>query len=469
MTLSSSISRHLLLLFFPGHGRAAPLGVLAVALSLPRPAAAGGPSVPSGTLVICDSTDDRLIALVDRNGSGTAEAEVPGEVFVFYDDSSPGPDLSTPAHMARGPDGAILVLDGGTLDVVLRLLDRNGDGDANDAGEVSVYYDASAGGPRLFTPNTFISLPDGVSYLSDDGSAAKRILRLADLNGDRDALDPGEALIAYDATALSVPVLEDVESLVAVTDGHIFAGDTTSHAIYELQDFTGDGDFLDENELRLFFQSEGDLLLGDLDSLAIEGEAVIVADEDTGRFVRLRDGNADGDAADPGEAVVFLDATASVRVGDVNDFIALEGGGLLVLDGAKDTVFFVADGNADGDALDEGEVVEWLSDDGTTFSTPNGLAFLPGNILPPPSGEFIRAEVTGDERLDISDPVATLNFLFLGAQVSVCLDAVDADDSGVVNISDAVYGLNFLFLGGMPPPPPVPGRGPDPTPDATDC
>jgi hypothetical protein len=434
----------------------------------PRPGAAGGPAVPPGTLVVCDSTDDRLVALTDRNGSASAEQAVPGEIVVFYDDSSPGPDLSVPSHVAVGPGGDVMVLDGGTVDVVLRLQPLNGDGDANDAGEVSVFYDASTGGPRLFTPNTFIMLPNGASYVSDDGSTAKRLLRFIDANGDRDALDPGEAMIVYDATALSVPVLEDIESLAAFGDGHLIGGDTTRKALFEFRDLNGDSDFLDLDEVRLFFQSEGDLLLGDLDAIAVQGRVVFVADEDTGTILTLSDGNGNGNAADPGEARVFLDATASVRVTDVNDFIALEGGGLLVVDGAKDAVFFVADRNGDGDALDEGEVSPWLIDDGTTFSTPQGLAFVPG-AAPPPPGDFIRAEVTGDERLDISDPVATLNFLFLGAELAVCPDALDADDSGLVNISDAVYSLNFLFLGGTPPPPPFPARGPDPTPDPNEC
>ena len=79
---------------------------------------------------------------------------------------------------------------------------------------------------------------------------------------------------------------------------------------------------------------------------------------------------------------------------------------------------------------------------------------------------FHRGDSNFDGGVDISDPVATLNFLFLGGPSASCPDAADANDDGNFDISDASYALNFLFLGG--PAPPAPGQvtcGPDPTDD----
>src|SRR2546426_7806107 len=200
---------------------------------------------PRGVLYVCDSGADRIKGFSDIDRSGAVEMEALGEIFDFYDDSSPGPDLSTPSHMAVGPHGEVLFLDGGSLDAVVALVDKNGDGDANDDGEVSIFYDKSAGGPKFSTPNTLIAAPDGSFYVADDGKTAPRIVRLKDLNGDGDALDPDEARIVYDMTALSLPLLEDVESLAISPQGLLFAGDTTLQAIFTLRDLNGNGDFLD--------------------------------------------------------------------------------------------------------------------------------------------------------------------------------------------------------------------------------
>ncbi len=89
---------------------------------------------------------------------------------------------------------------------------------------------------------------------------------------------------------------------------------------------------------------------------------------------------------------------------------------------------------------------------------------------PPSPGYFLRGDSNGDGRVDISDPIRTLNWLFNGAAVPPCLDAADANDSGKVDISDAIFTLNFLFTGGREPPPPGPRTpGGDPTPDNLSC
>jgi hypothetical protein len=82
---------------------------------------------------------------------------------------------------------------------------------------------------------------------------------------------------------------------------------------------------------------------------------------------------------------------------------------------------------------------------------------------------FKRGDSNHNNSVDISDPIFTLNFLFLGGEAPLCKDAADADDDGLVNITDAIFELNFLFLGGSPIPPPWDAPGVDPTPDAVPC
>jgi sugar lactone lactonase YvrE len=436
------------------------------------PAAMGVPIAAQeleGVLYVCDSSDDRVMWLTDLDLSGAAQTEVPGEVGLFYDDASPGPDLSTPDHLVIGEDGAIYLLDGGTVDAVLKLEDKNRDGDANDDGEATIFYDASAGGPRLYTPNGMARAPDGSFYIADDGSAGRRILRLRDGNADGDALDPDEASIVYDATALATPVIGDPESLAIAPGGGIYVGDATLQAVFILEDATGDGDFLEEGESRVFFQAATEDPLADVESIIAADGGLYVADKATGKVVFLKDSDGNGQVSVPGEVSVFLDATASPRVAGITDFIRIGPGRFIVLDNTKDGVFVISDLNADGDVLDESEVVRWLLDDGSTFATPHGLALGPRRSEPPVETRFLRSDATGDGRLDISDPIATLGYLFLGSAVSGCLDAIDSDDSGTATISDAILALNYLFTGGPAPPPPFPEPGPDPTEDSVRC
>ena len=78
---------------------------------------------------------------------------------------------------------------------------------------------------------------------------------------------------------------------------------------------------------------------------------------------------------------------------------------------------------------------------------------------------FRRGEVNEDERVDLSDAIAILGWLFLGGRVPRCEDAADTNDSGRVDLSDGVYLLGHLFLGGPEPPAPFSDPGLDPTPD----
>ena len=69
--------------------------------------------------------------------------------------------------------------------------------------------------------------------------------------------------------------------------------------------------------------------------------------------------------------------------------------------------------------------------------------------------------MNSDGQFDLSDPIAILQYLFLGGEPPTCLDAADADDDEEIAITDAIYLLFWRFLGGSPPPPPN-DCGPDP-------
>lgn len=83
---------------------------------------------------------------------------------------------------------------------------------------------------------------------------------------------------------------------------------------------------------------------------------------------------------------------------------------------------------------------------------------------------FLRGDSNEDGRLDLSDGVRTLSFLFAGSVSLRCHDAADSNDSGGLDVSDAIHTFSYLFGGGLPPPLPGPRFcGADPTTDLLDC
>jgi hypothetical protein len=107
--------------------------------------------------------------------------------------------------------------------------------------------------------------------------------------------------------------------------------------------------------------------------------------------------------------------------------------------------------------------------------TVNGFSVLPtltsgGRVriahLPfPPPKFFLRGDVDSDGRINVTDAVRILNFLFEGGSEPACYDAADVSDDGVINLSDAIFLLLFLFRASGYPAPPFPDMGMDPTED----
>jgi hypothetical protein len=81
-----------------------------------------------------------------------------------------------------------------------------------------------------------------------------------------------------------------------------------------------------------------------------------------------------------------------------------------------------------------------------------------------PSGPlFRRGDFNRSGGVDLSDAVATANYLFRSGPAPSCPDAADANDDGLLEISDPVFLLFYLFLQGPAPPEPFPDAGEDPT------
>jgi hypothetical protein len=83
---------------------------------------------------------------------------------------------------------------------------------------------------------------------------------------------------------------------------------------------------------------------------------------------------------------------------------------------------------------------------------------------------FRRGDADGSGKVDLTDAVRSLGWLFLGDPPRPCDDAADADDNGKIEITDPIAILGYLFLGTFAIPAPGPDAcGPDPSSDGLGC
>jgi len=164
----------------------------------------------------------------------------------------------------------------------------------------------------------------------------------------------------------------------------------------------------------------------------------------------------------------FVDAAAAGNVGESvpSAFKAglLRGNGtgslaLLETVGLPGTPSELALGDLDGNGFEDLVVVITDADLLVSILTVDGSV---------PSGVFVRGDGNGDAKIDISDAISALGYLFLQKPTD-CLEALDSNDDGQVNIGDPIFLLSYLFSGGATPPSPFPEAGEDPQPDGLGC
>jgi hypothetical protein len=80
-------------------------------------------------------------------------------------------------------------------------------------------------------------------------------------------------------------------------------------------------------------------------------------------------------------------------------------------------------------------------------------------VLPPIPITFRRGYVNRDLKVDISDAIFLLSWLFAGSTPPSCMAAANVNGQGKVDVSDSIWMLNWIFLGGPRPPDPFAACG----------
>jgi uncharacterized protein (TIGR03118 family) len=382
------------------HGLFGSLSIAAEGAAVAPPVAfpvAGVLLADQGSSSVAGSGKVLLLRDLDSDGRATGE----DEVTTFFDASNAS-GLAAPSDsvftLLQATDRAVHAGDGVT-DSVYRLVDRNGDGDANDAGEATLWFSqANAAGFTLPTPNGLAEGADGAIYVVNAGVAsgpADAIYRTVDLDGDGSANGAGEATLWL-----------NLQTVVATSSPFelVFVGDTAylidpsgaaPDTVFRIRDSDGNGSIDASTEVSTFAVRETAFGAPIDFSLAAQGDALLVwewltDDDDAHTLFRLADLDGSGAIDQAAESVeiwnsALLPADFDAEVGfsvaaDATGRIALTSNG-----GAGNEKFVVLLDDADGDGLyaaDETTVLASNAETPGALFRPRAVEFYEGAVQP---------------------------------------------------------------------------------------
>ena len=336
---------------------------------------AASPGVSGGEIVayVSSLTEDSIVRLRDTNGDG--DLNDAGESAVFFGPGNADGWLgvgSAQAILVLGPDH-VLAADGeesgGYVTRVYRLRDRNGDGDAMDAGEATEFWDSILPlGVNYDRPKAMTVGPDGAIYLADnntinfDYDTPEAVWRLEDLNADGDVNDPGEVTLYLQLSPADSHFGFICEDFKWDAAGRLWFSNQDSSSntgtvwIVEpdltLRQFVSDSDDL----LGIGLNKTGMTLHPETGNPVLGGYDVF----ENRRILELVDLNGNGVIDDVDETLSRYrsDVAAEPLLWDLNNVMDVDyapDGALWLLDNAHKTVLRFEDLGGDGDYLDPGE------------------------------------------------------------------------------------------------------------------
>jgi len=325
-------------------------------------------------LFVYDDNLGTLFRLEDLNGDGDYIDR--HEAMRFFDYAVPELGVGSATGLLALAGDEVLAADAEAPSDIVRLIDRNGDGDALDRGESSVWFSGVMPDGRPVDGTVALSAGrDRAFYLvtADTRSSAggQTVLRLTDRNGDGDADDAGEveefAFLA--APELDLTQTPDIELDVDGAGFVVQAEGGRMTAILQL----GGGDvssFADADSLRQLtdVSDAGGALRLDAGSPRMgyslaTGDLIIALGDDERRlhFAALRDVDDSGAIDQIGEARSIwdeLDALGSDTLQVPPDFSVARDGSIVFLAPGEDRVLRLIDRNDDGDFNDADESIE---------------------------------------------------------------------------------------------------------------
>ncbi|MCA9244134.1 MAG: hypothetical protein KDA32_09280 [Phycisphaerales bacterium] len=143
---------------------------------------------------VSDQINDVILRMEDRNGDG--DVTDPGEVTIFNDDLDATLGVENTQGIVPLSQRSIISVDNFAPDNAVLMRDLNANGDTREAGERNVWFNGAVpGGYFLTNPASLTRAPNGIFYLLDnnglDDSSPEAVYAIEDLN-QNDVIDANE-------------------------------------------------------------------------------------------------------------------------------------------------------------------------------------------------------------------------------------------------------------------------------------
>ena len=199
---------------------------------------------------------DAIYELLDVDADGRYNSA--GEILPFcttgaFGATPNGPFSPQEALITEAGDG--FLRNSGSLNGVYTFSDVNTNGRGDDAGEFKVWWNSATSG---VTPSAGFALerdaarPGSLYTLQIATGGIDQLVRLTDVNGDGDANDAGEAVLAHVNNATGFSAID----IVSLPDGDVLMTDNSGKRIVRLHDANGDNVF-SAAESSVVFESAG--------------------------------------------------------------------------------------------------------------------------------------------------------------------------------------------------------------------
>lgn len=332
-------------------------------------ACTGASALAGVTVLVADRTADKIWRLTDANDNGAIEAsEV--FIWFDGSNAAGTPNLSNLGAFALRPSDNMVAAGDITSHQYYLMQDLNHDGDALDVGESRVVATAgNLSGASTNVPSGVAFMSNGDLLIDNSGSGTTTVFpdaiyRCHDINGDGDYEDAGEitdwvtngpsGFGAGNGPYVPQDILIDAGGLGFLRNA---GGATAVPGVYKFRDADNNGRADDSGEFSGWFTAANQSGVGVTAGFPLEPDAVragslyylqvtAVPVASTDQVYRLTDVNGDGNANGPGEAVLVY--TTSEAGFTSNDLLIMPGGDLLVSDVTTKRIIRLHDVDGDG-------------------------------------------------------------------------------------------------------------------------
>ncbi|MEZ6002890.1 MAG: hypothetical protein R3F33_01775 [Planctomycetota bacterium] len=294
--------------------------------------------MPDGALIVSDGTNDVLGWLKDLDNDNLIAS--PGEAVLWFDgnpaNNPGGITMASARGMWADDDGTlwVAVANSGTggIDAILRCKDMNSDGDANDLGEVTVFYDILPGGSTGESiPADVMRGKDGRLYYVENGTSGvhpKGVYLLQDIDNSGAIDQPGEELPYFMAPAQASTAQH--WCLSQMPNGDFLMGDNLNEIVWRFADANSD-DFIDPvTEATQYWTGAASSNIWSLQAVS-DTEFYAVEDQTPDRLLVMRDVDMNG-TIDPVTEVfeVYDETIAPIAANSVRTMTVVlpQGGGV---------------------------------------------------------------------------------------------------------------------------------------------